>query len=125
MQACRMQHLPVAMALPKTGGTWQQVLSGLCHHGFKRIAMSQPQIDIYTKFACPFCVRAKRLLTEKGADFSEHDITMGGPKREEMLARAPNAMTVPQIFIGDTHVGGSDDLAALERAGKLDALLAG
>jgi glutaredoxin 3 len=87
--------------------------------------MAAPQIDIYTKFACPFCVRAKRLLSEKGAQFTEHDITMGGPKREEMLARAPNAMTVPQIFIGETHVGGSDDLAALERAGKLDALLAG
>ena len=87
--------------------------------------MSAPQIDIYTKFACPFCVRAKRLLSEKGAEFSEYDITMGGPKRDEMLARAPQARTVPQIFIGETHVGGSDDLAALEAAGKLDALLAG
>lgn len=87
--------------------------------------MANLQIDIYTKFACPFCVRAKHLLTKKGAQFTEHDITMGGPKREEMMARAPNAMTVPQIFIGDVHVGGSDDLAALEREGKLDALLAG
>lgn len=87
--------------------------------------MANLQIDIYTKFACPFCVRAKHLLTKKGAQFTEHDITMGGPKREEMMARAPNAMTVPQIFIGDTYVGGSDDLAALEREGKLDALLAG
>jgi len=86
---------------------------------------TMPTIDIYTKFACGFCVRAKRLLTEKGADFNEYDITMGGPKRDEMLQRAPNAMTVPQIFIGDVHVGGSDDLAALEREGKLDALLAG
>lgn len=87
--------------------------------------MAQPQIDIYTKFACPFCVRAKRLLSEKGAQFIEHDITMGGPKRDEMRARAPDAMTVPQIFIGGVHIGGSDDLAALNRAGKLDALLAG
>ena len=87
--------------------------------------MSTPTIDIYTKFACPFCVRAVRLLSSKGVEFNENDITMGGPKREEMLARAPNAMTVPQIFIGETHVGGSDDLAALEAAGKLDALLAG
>jgi len=87
--------------------------------------MAAPQIDIYTKFACPFCVRAKRLLSEKGAAFNEYDITMRGPKRAEMLARAPNAMTVPQIFIGEVHVGGSDDLAALERAGKLDVLLAG
>ncbi|MEO0642997.1 MAG: glutaredoxin 3 [Pseudomonadota bacterium] len=87
--------------------------------------MSQPTIDMYTKFACPFCVRAKRLLKSKGAEFNEFDITMGGAKREEMLSRAPNAMTVPQIFIGDVHVGGSDELAALEQAGKLDALLAG
>jgi glutaredoxin 3 len=85
--------------------------------------MSQPQVDIYTKFGCGYCFRAKRLLDEKGIDYTEFDITMGGPKRAEMLERAPNAMTVPQIFIGDTHVGGSDDLAALERAGRLDALL--
>jgi len=87
--------------------------------------VSQPEITIYTKFGCPYCVRAKRLLGAKGAAFTEHDITMGGPRREEMLARAPHAMTVPQIFIGDVHVGGSDDLHALEEAGKLDALLAG
>ena len=87
--------------------------------------MAEPEITIYTKWGCPFCVRAKRLLDEKGAAYTEHDITMGGPKREEMLARAPMASTVPQIFIGAVHVGGSDDLAALERAGKLDALLAG
>lgn len=87
--------------------------------------MSTPTIDIYTKFACPFCVRAKHLLQKKGVEFNEYDITLGGPKREEMLARAPQARTVPQIFIGDTHVGGSDDLAALEAAGKLDVLLAG
>ncbi|QYJ06120.1 glutaredoxin 3 [Qipengyuania flava] len=87
--------------------------------------MSQPKVDIYTKFGCPYCVRAKRLLDQKGADYTEFDITMGGPKRDEMRERAPNAMTVPQIFIGETHVGGSDDLAALEREGKLDALLEG
>ena len=87
--------------------------------------MSNPPVVIYTKFGCGYCYRAKRLLDEKGVEYAEHDITMGGPKRAEMLERAPNAMTVPQIFIGDTHVGGSDDLAALERAGKLDALLAG
>lgn len=87
--------------------------------------MTQPTIDMYSKFSCPFCMRAKRLLESKGVEFNEYDITMGGPKREEMLQRAPTARTVPQIFIGDTHVGGSDDLAALERAGKLDAMLAG
>ena len=87
--------------------------------------MSHPPVVIYTKFGCGYCYRAKRLLDERGVDYTEHDITMGGPKRAEMLERAPNAMTVPQIFIGDTHVGGSDDLAALEREGKLDPLLAG
>ena len=87
--------------------------------------MTTPVIDIYTKFACPFCVRAKHLLDKKGAAYNEFDITMGGEKRDEMMKRAPEARTVPQIFIGETYVGGSDDLAALEAAGKLDALLAG
>lgn len=86
--------------------------------------MAEATVTIYTKFGCGYCYRAKRLLDEKGVDYTEHDITMGGPKREEMLARAPAARTVPQIFIGDVHVGGSDDLAALEREGRLDALLA-
>lgn len=87
--------------------------------------MSQPDIVIYTKFGCGYCYRAKRLLDEKGAAYTEHDITMGGARRDEMLERAPQARTVPQIFVGDTHVGGSDDLSALDRAGKLDALLSG
>lgn len=87
--------------------------------------MSTPRVDIYTKFTCPFCYRAKHLLSSKGVEYNEIDITMGGNKRAEMMQRAPHARTVPQIFIGDVHVGGSDDLAALERAGKLDALLAG
>lgn len=85
--------------------------------------MSTPKVDIYTKFACGFCFRAKRLLDSKGVDYEEFDITMGGPKKDEMLQRAPNARTVPQIFIGETHVGGSDELAALESEGKLDAML--
>ena len=87
--------------------------------------MSQPEIVIYTKFGCGYCHRAKRLLEEKGVAYTEHDITFGGAERDEMMRRAPMARTVPQIFIGETHVGGSDDLAALERAGRLDALLAG
>lgn len=87
--------------------------------------MSSPKIDIYTKFGCGFCYRAKRLLDEKGAAYNEFDITMGGPKRDEMMTRAPLARTVPQIFIGKVHVGGSDELHALDRDGKLDALLAG
>jgi glutaredoxin 3 len=80
--------------------------------------------QIYTKAFCPYCSRALRLLASKGVEVEEFDITMGGSKRAEMLARANGRTTVPQIFIGDTHVGGSDDLAALEAAGKLDALLA-
>ncbi|MDJ0277777.1 glutaredoxin 3 [Sphingomonas sp. 2R-10] len=80
-------------------------------------------ITIYTKAFCPYCTRAKRLLDDKGAAYDEIDITMGGPKRQEMLGRANGRTTVPQIFIGDAHVGGSDDLAALERDGRLDALL--
>ena len=87
--------------------------------------MTKPTVDIYTKFTCGFCHRAKQLLSSKGVEFNEFDITMGGPRKAEMLERAPDARTVPQIFIGDTHVGGSDDLAALEAEGRLDALLAG
>ena len=87
--------------------------------------MSTPKVDIYTKFTCGYCHRAKQLLSSKGAEFNEHDITMVGRKKAEMLARAPEARTVPQIFIGDVHVGGSDDLAQLDAEGKLEALLAG
>ncbi|MDC0887170.1 glutaredoxin 3 [Altererythrobacter sp.] len=87
--------------------------------------MAEPKVEIYTKFGCGYCVRAKRLLAEKGVEFEEFDVTLGGPKKAQMLARAPAARTVPQIFIGETHVGGSDELSALEREGKLDALLAG
>lgn len=85
--------------------------------------MSVPKIEIYTKWGCPYCVRAKALLDEKGVAYQEHDVTLGGPKKAEMLERAPGAMTVPQIFIGATAVGGCDDLQALERAGKLDPML--
>jgi glutaredoxin 3 len=83
------------------------------------------KVEIYTKMFCPYCTRAMRLLGEKGVDIEEYDISMGGPKRVEMLGRANGRTTVPQIFINGTHVGGSDDLAALERAGKLDPMLAG
>jgi len=84
-----------------------------------------PKVEIYTKMFCPYCVRAKKLLADKGVSFEEYDITMGGPQRAEMIQRAQGRTTVPQIFIDDAHIGGSDDLAALERAGKLDPLLAG
>ena len=86
--------------------------------------MAGREVTIYTKFGCGYCYRAKQLFDAKGVIYTEHDITMGGPRRDEMMQRAPMARTVPQIFIGDTHVGGSDELAALEREGRLDALLA-
>ena len=82
------------------------------------------KVEIYTKAFCPYCVRAKRLLEQKGAAFEEYDLTFGGPKRAEMVQRAHGRTTVPQIFIDGHHVGGSDDLAALEHRGELDALLA-
>lgn len=82
------------------------------------------KVEIYTKLGCPYCTRAKRLLADKGVDFIEYDITMGGPKRAEMLERVPGARTVPQILIDDRAIGGSDDLAALEAQGGLDPLLA-
>lgn len=82
------------------------------------------KIEIYTKAFCPYCSRAIALLSSKGADYEEFDITMGGPKRQEMIQRAGGRTTVPQIFIQGKHIGGSDDLAALERQGALDPLLA-
>lgn len=82
------------------------------------------KVEIYTKFLCPYCTRAKALLRDKGAAVEEYDITMGGPKRAEMLNRAGGRTTVPQIFIDGRHIGGSDDLVALDRAGGLDPLLA-
>lgn len=85
--------------------------------------MSQPEIEIYTKAFCGYCHRAKRLLDSKGVTYTEYDITMGGPKRAEMLERKPDASTVPQIFIDGQAIGGSDDLARLDRDGKLDSLL--
>ena len=81
------------------------------------------KIEIYTKAFCPYCARAMKLLAAKGASPEEYDITMGGPKRAEMLERANGRTTVPQVFIDGQHIGGSDDLAALDRDGKLDALL--
>lgn len=80
-------------------------------------------VEIYTKDYCGYCSRAKALLRGKGVAFEEYDITMGGPRRAEMIERSNGGMTVPQIFIDGRHVGGSDDLAALDRAGKLDPLL--
>lgn len=86
-------------------------------------AMAAAKVEMYTKWGCPYCVAAKALLESKGVTFEEYDITMGGPKRTEMLERVPGAATVPQILIDDRPVGGCDDIHALDRAGKLDPLL--
>lgn len=83
-----------------------------------------PQIEIYTSPLCGFCHAAKRLLTQKGATFTEIDVLANPDRKPEMIQRANGGRTVPQIFIGDTRVGGCDDLYALDRAGKLDPLLA-
>lgn len=81
-------------------------------------------IDIYTSPTCGYCHAAKALLTRKNVSFREIDVSCNPDSRQEMQVRAPGSMTVPQIFIGETHVGGCDDLYALDRAGKLDPLLA-
>ena len=81
------------------------------------------KVEIYTKAWCPYCSRAMALLGSKGVEPQEFDITMGGPQRAEMIDRSSGRTTVPQIFIDGRHVGGFDDLAALDRQGKLDPLL--
>ena len=82
------------------------------------------KVDIYTTPICGYCMMAKRLLDEKGVDFNEINVMGDMDQMQKMIQRANGGRTVPQIFIGDIHVGGSDDLHALERQGKLDALLA-
>ena len=81
-------------------------------------------VTIYTKNYCPYCHRAKALLTSKGVAFEEIDVTTDPEGQKAMSVRAGGRTTVPQIFIGDAHIGGCDDLHALDAAGKLDALLA-
>lgn len=81
-------------------------------------------ITIYTTPFCGYCFAAKRLLADRGAAFTEIDVSASTALRAEMMQRANGRRTVPQIFVGDTHVGGYDDLAAVDRAGRLGALLA-
>ena len=81
-------------------------------------------IEIYTKAFCPYCWRAKQLLEAKGVEYREIAVDYGGEVRERMIERAKGRTTVPQIFIREQHVGGCDDLMALERAGRLDDLIA-
>lgn len=80
-------------------------------------------VTIYSTNVCPYCVRAKKLLDKKGAAYTDVNIQQDPDKREEMLSRTGGRTSVPQIFIGDEHVGGCDDLYALESDGKLDELL--
>jgi glutaredoxin 3 len=83
-----------------------------------------PPITIYTKAWCPYCQAAKELLDQKGVAFTEFEVTKEPSRRQEMLAKSGGRSTVPQIFIGDRHVGGCDDLYALDSRGELDRLLA-
>ena len=82
-------------------------------------------VEVYTGALCPYCSRAKALLKSKGVDFTEIDVTFNRGRKTEMMERAHGRHTVPQIFIDGVHVGGSDELAALEAEGKLDPMLAG
>ena len=81
-------------------------------------------VEIYTSPLCGYCHAAKRLLKQKNVQFVEMNVAMNPGRRQEMLGRANGRHTVPQIFVGDTHLGGFDELAALDRGGKLDAILA-
>ncbi|HEY7687761.1 MAG TPA: glutaredoxin 3 [Dongiaceae bacterium] len=81
------------------------------------------KVEIYTTQFCPYCFRAKKLLQEKGVAYTEIDVMMDGSRRKEMMERAGGRRSVPQIFINGTHVGGSDELYALDRAGKLTPML--
>jgi glutaredoxin 3 len=81
------------------------------------------KIDIYTTMMCPYCYRAKKLLSQHGADFNEIDVMADQDRRREMIERADGRRTVPQIFIGGKHIGGCEDLYALDAAGKLAPLL--
>ena len=82
-----------------------------------------PSVEIYTWRTCPFCIRAKQLLDRKGVTYTEYSVDGDEPARAAMAARGNGRRSVPQIFIADQHIGGCDELHALERAGKLDALL--
>ena len=82
------------------------------------------RVEIYTKAFCPYCWRAKSLLEAKGVEFKEISVDFPGEDKVTMVQRAGGRTTVPQIFIGELHVGGCDDLVALEHAGKLDSLIA-
>lgn len=81
-------------------------------------------VEIYVKTTCPYCIRAQRLLDSKGIEYRTYVLDYGGERKHEMIDRAHGRTTVPQIFIDDRHIGGCDDLFALDRQGKLELLLA-
>ena len=83
-----------------------------------------PPVTIYTKPFCPYCARAEALLTKKGVKYEEIVASMDPAKKQEMMQRSGGRSTFPQVFIGDKHVGGSDDLSKLDASGELDKLLA-
>jgi glutaredoxin 3 len=83
-----------------------------------------PIVEIYTKTFCPYCWRAKLLLDSKGVAYKEIAVDFGGAEKQVMVERANGRTTVPQIFVGDRHIGGCDELVALEQAGKLDEVIA-
>ena len=83
-----------------------------------------PKVEIYVKTFCGFCFRAKRLLDSKGIEYEQHEVSFGGPERQEMIERSGGRTTVPQIFIDGRHIGDCNELMELESRGKLDELLA-
>ena len=83
-----------------------------------------PKIELYVKATCPYCIRARRLLDAKGVEYEAYAADFGSPRREEMIQRSKGRTTVPQIFIDGRHIGGCDDLFALEYEGRLNDLLA-
>lgn len=103
--------------MPLAGG-------GLIAYHNRQTESIMADIEIYTTPVCPYCVRAKQLLSQKGAAYKEIDVTRDDALREEVIAKSGGRRTVPQIFINGQHIGGFDDLSALDRAGKLDPLLA-
>ncbi len=84
-----------------------------------------PEVTIYTRMMCGYCAAAKRLLERKGVAYVEHDASFSLDLRQEMIQKAGGRSTFPQIFVGDRHIGGSDELHALDRSGQLDGLLQG
>jgi glutaredoxin 3 len=82
------------------------------------------RVELYTKATCPYCARARKLLDDKGVEYDEYEVSQDMEKRSEMIQRSNGRSTVPQIFIDGRHIGGSDDLAELERQGQLDPMLA-